>query len=121
MFFGVVDVPECDDEAIFGLDFELFDVETDAAGVVGCVADQGVFAAFGGFELVGAGFLVFKLVGFYCASSPSPLIALPCLFLVFPLLPPALLLLVEWAASIWVSECEAKKDVSEHQWDAGKG
>ena len=39
VFFGVVDVPEGDDEAVFGLDFEFFDVETDASGVVADVAD----------------------------------------------------------------------------------
>jgi hypothetical protein len=35
----VVDVPEVDDETVFGLDLEFFDVEADSARIVGDVAD----------------------------------------------------------------------------------
>jgi hypothetical protein len=47
----VVDVPEIDYEAVFGLDSKGLAIEADAPGVVAYVADQGVGTALGGDEL----------------------------------------------------------------------
>ena len=120
VLFWVVDVPERDDEAVFRLDLEFFDVEADSARVVGGVADQRVLAAFRGLELIGAGAFFVEFAGLDGASPPPPA-PLPRLLFVFPLFSPALFFLVKWAAGIGVSEGEAEEDVSEHEGDAGEG
>ncbi len=49
---GIVNVPEIDDEAIFGLDLEHLHIETNPPGIVGGIAHNWVVAALGGYEVV---------------------------------------------------------------------
>lgn len=46
---GVVDVPQIEDEAVFGLDFDFFAVEADASSVVADIDEVLIGPAFGGY------------------------------------------------------------------------
>ena len=112
-------MPEVDEEAVFGLDFEFFHVETDAARIVSYVAYERVGASFGGGEAI-----VFASVGFLvvadCVALPTGSLLSPFLFSFFSEDRAALLLFVEWPALVRALELKADPYVAEHQGYARK-
>ena len=112
-------MPKIDDESIFRLNFVLFYVQTHSPGVVSCVADERVFAAFSRLMLATLSDIL-GIVQLVREVSLALLFLLTALIMFLSYIMPLLLILIERTSSIRVSKSKTPTNMFKHQWYAGE-